>query len=78
MPSLIDTSTDEQPLASSFTKITLCKGPRKNQVGASRGSRLACCSYRVSSPQTKTGVSFVMSSNHIKTCKRDSGQHDWF
>lgn len=36
MPSLIDTSTDEQPLASSFIcrrKITLCKGPRKDQVG---------------------------------------------
>ena len=37
---MIDTSTDEQPLASSFIcrrRITLCKGPRKDVLGAGGG-----------------------------------------
>ena len=76
--SLVVTSTDKQPLASSSLA-----GKEDNAMqglwGGSGGGRLVAVALQQQGVlPTKTLVSFVMWFNHLKACKRDSGQHHWF
>ena len=76
--SLVVTSTDEQPLASSSLA-----GKEDNTMqglweGSGGGRLMAVASQQHGVLPTKTPVSFVMWFNHLKACKRDSRQHHWF